>query len=181
MWPIRRFSQDSVRGDPLFYQRRLEEHRERLCLEPHTDQAKESLRNNPVTITDVPKCVEGKSQPATEKKTATFESTEGYLEKLIDPSRHSRTISVNPATPRMWSWSQLGLSVSMLKEIMNSYEVMPGFLDYVHMFGASTRNDDSAFGGGLHEIHFSNDNIPGVRQYGMNKPLPSVHPYLTKG
>lgn len=59
----------------------------------------------------------------------------------------------------------------MLRQILTTYQVMPGFLDYVHMFGEKSKNTDNSFGGGIHELHFA-EKSGQLDQYGVYiKPL----------
>lgn len=54
----------------------------------------------------------------------------------------------------------------MLRQILTTYQVMPGFLDHVLTFGMNATASDNSFGGGIHELHFREGSGP-LDQYGV--------------
>jgi hypothetical protein len=68
--------------------------------------------------------------------------------------------------PDVWAWCQIGITVDMLRQVLTTYQVMPGFLDYLHMFGQTLGDRDNFFGGGRHELHFAEESGL-LDQYGV--------------
>ncbi|KAF8545336.1 hypothetical protein BDD12DRAFT_811413 [Trichophaea hybrida] len=174
-YPQDRLSQHAIHGDPSFYRSRLAKDCHYLCLQANRDRDVAALRNYPVTITDVPKHGIGNNAQAqlqTETVSANAENNEliKCLRNFRDPARHSRVFSIQPSNPKRWSWCQMGITVDMLRQILTTYQVMPGFLDYVHMFGQKTNDIDNSFGGGIHELSFA-ENSGLLDQYEISYSL----------
>lgn len=58
----------------------------------------------------------------------------------------------------------------MAKLLLTNISVMPGFLEYLQLYGAKSNQFECGYGGGKYELHFQNEStkqkLPILRQYG---------------